>query len=370
MTDAARQTGPADATTAPARPVRVALWDNARWIAITLVVVGHAIEVPNRSDLAFGLYLAIYSFHMPLFAFISGRFSHGGALTSREARGILTHIVLPLVIFQCVWTLFAWWRLGVLQIDFVTPRWILWFLLSLALWRLTLPLFALMRHPFLVSVMVACIAGYSPGVGTIAATSRTLVFLPFFVAGWCLNERGGLTTLLAVLSKWWVRCLAGVLVVVVTVLAVARADLMRELMLRKWFQGEWNYARLGNEEWWAGFERAAVMAVSFVMIAAALALVPRRRTFFTPWGARTMNVYLLHLFPIVVATDMGLISVDRDSNATIVGLVAVAIVWSAVLSTRAVDVVFGPFTHPRARWLLRDDEAPPGTGNRRSATAG
>lgn len=344
--------------TPPPRPAsrRLPLWDNARWIAITCVVVGHAIEVLGANDFAWGLYLAIYSFHMPLFAFVSGRFSKGGALTLGEAKGILTRIVLPLVYFQCIWTLVAWWRTGGLQVNFVTPRWILWFLLSLALWRLTLPLFSLMRHPFLVSVAVACVSGYAGGIGTIAATSRTLVFLPFFVAGWCLQERGGMEQILAIIQRLWVRLIAAVLVVGAVVVSVRNIDLFREQNFRKWFQGEWNYERLGNTDWWAGGERALVMAFSFLMIFAVLAIVPRRQVFFTKWGARTMNVYLLHLFPIVVLTDLELINMEDPTTAYVLGAIAIAIVWSMILSTKVVDVLAGPLTHPQARWLLVKDE--------------
>ncbi len=66
-----RETGD-DAPEAPrTRPAhdaqRVPFWDNARWIAITLVVVGHGI-LPQigEDDAAYSVYLIIYSFHMPV----------------------------------------------------------------------------------------------------------------------------------------------------------------------------------------------------------------------------------------------------------------------------------------------------------------
>jgi fucose 4-O-acetylase-like acetyltransferase len=63
-------------TVSPAPRVRVPFWDNARFVCVTLVVIGHGIQrLTSDSDNALVLYLFIYAFHMPAFAIISGYFS-------------------------------------------------------------------------------------------------------------------------------------------------------------------------------------------------------------------------------------------------------------------------------------------------------
>ncbi|MCI7551718.1 MAG: acyltransferase family protein [Actinomycetaceae bacterium] len=58
---------------------RVAKYDNAKFVLITLVVIGHFIEsfifgfAPGERFAA-GAFTFIYSFHMPLFILISGMF--------------------------------------------------------------------------------------------------------------------------------------------------------------------------------------------------------------------------------------------------------------------------------------------------------
>jgi fucose 4-O-acetylase-like acetyltransferase len=43
------------------------LWDNARFLAITLVVLGHALtKTTAATDSAYVLYTVIYLFHIPL----------------------------------------------------------------------------------------------------------------------------------------------------------------------------------------------------------------------------------------------------------------------------------------------------------------
>ena len=51
-------------------------WDILKFILVFLVVLGHAAEFfKTKSDFMNSLLLLIYSFHMPLFIFISGLFS-------------------------------------------------------------------------------------------------------------------------------------------------------------------------------------------------------------------------------------------------------------------------------------------------------
>ena len=56
---------------------RIYLFDNIKFLAILLVVIGHAINFLTETDgnmLEKSLFLTIYSIHMPLFIFISGLF--------------------------------------------------------------------------------------------------------------------------------------------------------------------------------------------------------------------------------------------------------------------------------------------------------
>ena len=63
---------------------RIALWDNLKFILITLVVAGHfADQLTDYSSIYSSIYLFIYAFHMPLFIFISGYF-HSDRNTTKK----------------------------------------------------------------------------------------------------------------------------------------------------------------------------------------------------------------------------------------------------------------------------------------------
>lgn len=60
-------------------------FDNVKFILILLVVIGHFIEKIIFMDTSFKvIYETIYSFHMPLFIFISGYFSKNTLKTNNK----------------------------------------------------------------------------------------------------------------------------------------------------------------------------------------------------------------------------------------------------------------------------------------------
>jgi fucose 4-O-acetylase-like acetyltransferase len=340
------------ASGAPLPVARDPLWDNARWVAIALVVVGHSIELPSRNDVAFGVYLTIYAVHMPLFAFMSGRFSRAEPLTVRAGADMLRRLVAPLVVFQLVYALLAWHYNGAFVYDLARPIWHLWFIPALVLWRLTLPLVAALRWPFTASLVVACAAGLWPSIEAIPFAGHTFALLPFFVAGWACREGAPLRRLLAARQRPAVRLAAAAVVVVVAGLAVVFADEGRDHRLRPLVQGRRAYASLGYHGTQWCLLRLAVVLVGLVLIGCLLLVVSRREQLVTAWGRRTMTVYLIHLLPIIVAEQQGWISRDRDATTTVLALAVVAVAWTAVLSTRVVDRLTAPLVHPELRWLL------------------
>ncbi|CAM5388862.1 hypothetical protein SGLAM104S_06176 [Streptomyces glaucescens] len=57
---------------------RDAFFDNAKYLAIVLVAIGHAWDpLKGGSRAAEGAYIVVYAFHMPAFIIISGFFSRG-----------------------------------------------------------------------------------------------------------------------------------------------------------------------------------------------------------------------------------------------------------------------------------------------------
>lgn len=90
------------------RPERIVYIDVARGIAALLVVIGHSIQVADSTFDENILFRMIYSFHMPLFMFLSGYVSYKSEYFDRlwiikKAK----HLVVPFLVWTVLPVLFS-----------------------------------------------------------------------------------------------------------------------------------------------------------------------------------------------------------------------------------------------------------------------
>jgi fucose 4-O-acetylase-like acetyltransferase len=335
---------------------RVPFWDNARFACIVLVVLGHAVQrLTYDSDIALGLYLLVYAFHMPAFAIISGYFSKSDSPNRRQMARVITDILVPYVIFEGLWTLTKWIVEGSANPNLTEPSWTLWFLLALGIFRLVLPYLALLRWPLLWTVLISIGAGYLPNIDSTLSLSRTLGLLPFFTLGWWLREHDIVARFgLLARRSWWVLVAAVGVFLVAGWAAWFFVDGWRDMNLREWLFYDENYAAIGGTQWWAGGVRLALMAVALVLSAAFFALLPRNTHWWTHFGQYTMYVYLLHSFVLYPFRESGVLR-DLDPTWLWLPIVVVASVLIALgLATKPVRRVFRPLVEPRPTWLFAD----------------
>lgn len=163
------------------REERTHLFDNAKFVLMLLVVLGHAMEVTGSEGTA--PYKLIYLFHMPTFALVAGFFSK-----TFKPKAILT-LLWQYGLFQLLYCLFAR-GLGedvTLREALTTPYWIMWFLFSLIIWKLLAPLLQKTgAHPALViglALTVALLSDLVKDINYPFSLSRILLFFPFFLLG-------------------------------------------------------------------------------------------------------------------------------------------------------------------------------------------
>lgn len=350
-------------TARPAPPARkrVPLWDNARWIAITLVVIGHGIlPLIGEDDAAYSVYLFIYSFHVAVFVTVSGYFAKSGPPTARSLKQVLTDIVFPYVIFETIWTLIRFALGGDFDLDYSTASWTLWFLIALAAWRIALPYLVLLRYPLAIAIVISIAAGYTEAIDSTLAMSRTFGMFPFFVFGWKLRQ-------MQLTGRWldlppavvW-RWRAGAIAVFAAVLAVmpAAIETWRDLKLRRFMLYDEAYVAIGYDEPWSGAIRLVLLGLAMLLAVAFLILMPRGRHWFTPFGAATMYIYLLHSFVLFPLRETPMLE-GPQPFWVLPAMIVFCIGVSIVLSLKPVRRVFRPLIEPRARWLFRPEPATP-----------
>ncbi len=273
---------------------RVPLFENVRALLIVLVAMGHALEpLLARKPLARALYTAIYLFHIPAFAFLSGHLSRAD-LDRKALVNLGWSLLAPLVIFQALYMAFDAWVLGRgwNRQWLVMPYWILWFLLSLLCWRLMLPLARRLPVPLGVSVLMALGAGLLPFVGYLVGLSRTLVFFPCFVAGY-LTPR-----------QWLVngaplhRALAVALFVVLGVVVWAMASGTLATPNPQWLYGASSYQALGAAPLTGMATRLGLLCCAIAYTWSIFVLCPRNESALTRLGGRSLAPFLLHGFVV------------------------------------------------------------------------
>lgn len=347
MTDAVQIAGP---------KARVPFWDNARFVCVTLVVIGHAIQrLTYDSDNALILYLFIYAFHMPAFAMISGYFSKASPPGSRQMRKVLTDILLPYFIFETIWTLVQFLVEGKIELNPTKPSWTLWFLLALGIFRLILPYLALLRLPLLWTLIFSVGVGYLSNVDSTFSLSRAIGILPFFLLGWQVRQWGLVERWRAAERvTWWVRGGAVLVLAAWLAIVIVFVQPFRDFDLRFWFFYDDSYQGLGENEWWAGFVRLGLILLAVLLSAAVFALIPRRHTWMTAFGQATMYVYLLHSFVLYPIRETGVLTGEHSSALWLVSMVLASIGISIVLASWPVRKLFRPLIEPKPRWLFKE----------------
>lgn len=338
-----REATPAQA----ARTRRDPFFDNAKFLLIVLVVVGHAIwPAMDRTEM-YALYQFIAAFHMPAFVFIAGYFSRDIELSPGRVHRLLTGILAPYVIFQVAYQLAGWLQGEDVTFSLTQPYWIMWFLMALFVWRMLTPLLKWLRWPVAIAFVVSLAAPLLPEDMTrTLSLDRVLGMLFFFVAGWAVRPEH-----LERLRRPVPRAIAGVGLAGGAVLMYALADRMP----LRWF-------------WWADSYDAFGLGVvqgtglglltigwTLALMTAFFAVVPARRTWFSGLGARSMYAYLLHGFAMpLTSVAFGLL----PAGAGEVVLTVSAAVLAVVLMTRPVRTLTRWAVEPRLDPVLRPGRSP------------
>ena len=280
------------------RAVRDPFFDNAKFLLVVLVVIGHNwFPLIAHSRGVKAAYLLVYTFHMPAFILLSGYFSRGFEARPDQVRKLVRTVLVPYFVFQvCYLVVVAETDRRPITWDLTSPSYLCWFLLALFLWRLSTPVWRALRHPVLVAALVSVCAGLM-NVTWDFALARVLQFLPWFVLGLRLRPEH-----FRMLRRPPVRlAAAGVALVAVPVayLVAPGAD-------PNWLDMEFGAAHFPVGV--AGYVgiRLGLFALGALMVATVLALIPGRRLWFTALGAVTMYPYLLHGLVVKVAERVGI----------------------------------------------------------------
>lgn len=286
---------------------------------IILVVFGHLLEYFIADDPLFkAVFSAIYLFHIPLFVLLGGMLAKP-ALGERDYHVLFARLLLPLALLQVIYLVYLQHAQGNALKHLLDPFWMLWFLLSMCLWRLMLPVFLHLPAALPVSLALALVAGFSDHIGYDLSLSRTFYFFPFFLVGYLGRER--LTSLVQRAVALWrlLFCLlmAGVLM---------------------WsLQGLNNVVLFGSQGYtvavvWTqhpALGRLCLLLLSALGCLGFMAMMPVSAGWLARMGQRTLTIYCLHGFVVMACYKLfklfGLVAMPALLPALL--SLAVAVSW-------------------------------------------
>ncbi|MFE9558771.1 acyltransferase family protein [Streptomyces sp. NPDC006703] len=318
-----------------------------------LVALGHGweqiitVDAPGLRS----LHNLVYAFHMPAFILLCGYFSKSFTGRPDQIRRLLTGVLLPYLIFDALYAAAYHYLRGTpFTATPAVPVYLCWFLLALFLWRLTAPLWNVLRRPVATAVVISLAAG-TVEMSQDLALPRVLMFLPWFVVGLRMRSEHFVR-----LRTPAARCCA----IAVFVAALCLARMLSPAPGDDWLSMSSGYRDLHSTFLHYLLARLELFAVSAALVAAFFSLVPGRRMRITALGAVTMYPYLLHGLLIRVAEKAGVFLVLMNWGPAGTALLTAAVVPIVLLlSTGPVRALVRPLVEPRLpRWVALPTPSP------------
>ena len=169
---------------------RIYKFDNIKLLTILLVVVGHVIEpYTKHSDMFRSLFIFIYSFHMPLFIFISGLFQKRFSDTNKLKINKVAYYVILGFSLKILNALCRMVKSGKFKMDVFGGGAIDWFLFVLSMFMITAYLLRKVHPAITLSIafVLGSVCGYFPSINDDMWLSRYFVFLPIYLIGYYMT---------------------------------------------------------------------------------------------------------------------------------------------------------------------------------------
>ena len=271
---------------------RIYLFDNLKFLLILSVVIGHFAEVgTGKSDIYKSIFLFIYTFHMPLFLFISGMLHKNKSITQKVVMYVSLGFVSKIVIFIARYI-----ANGKASFSLLSDSYLPWYMFVMAMFiamsyflRNTNKVFVL-----IISVAVACFVGYDSSIGDYLYLSRFIVFYPFFVMG----EMAGTRTVISINKNKLMKLVSVCIIGIWLILCFAKLDsfyVLRPLLTgRNAFDSKELFAV------WGPLYRLLCYAVTCLVSLAIICLMPcNKLPFISSAGKKTLQIYFWH-WPIAL----------------------------------------------------------------------
>lgn len=318
-------------------------FDSLKFVLIALVVFGHVIEQQAFNTLYSGdsdhltltVYGFLYSFHMPLFVFISGYFSQN--MTWEKFLKSFKALIPTYILFQIILSIPDILNDSFKIIRFIAePKGVMWYILSLLSWRFLFSFIPKNKNVFpivlSISILAALICGFVHFPINLFSIPKTIGFMPFFVLGYYCNQ--------SIIDK--IRALKPIYSIAILITAFvgiyffATGEFISSFFLNIYY--EWLF---GDRYFLGLIIRILIYPMSTILAVCIMNITVDR---FAKWGSKTLEIYLLHAVLIFCIYHQLISYYDWHTNLLINSLVFILVMaiclWASNL--KAVQYLVNP----------------------------
>ena len=274
---------------------RIEKWDILKFFLMFFVVLGHIADCYTSDNQTMrSLYVFIYSFHMPLFIFLSGLFAKNTINNKRYSK--IFGYLLMYFFSQVLFALYGLINTGKISINLITVGGLPWYMLAVFAFMLITVALRNLKPSYVltISILLALVVGYDAGIRDFLAISRIIVFFPFFYLGYVTNA----DSLQKITDKKWVKIVSVVVILIAAALVFHNSE--KVYILRPMFTGRNPYSTLNEYQNFGALIRLLCYCVSVVLGFAFIAITPKKTPFsiLAKFGSRTLAVYVFHYIVI------------------------------------------------------------------------
>ncbi|MBR2714842.1 MAG: acyltransferase family protein [Ruminococcus sp.] len=271
---------------------RIYKFDNIKFLSIILVVVGHVIEpYVDKSDMFKSLFIFIYSFHMPLFVFISGLFQKRFSDTNKLKIHKVAYFVTLGFLLKFINATSKYIAGKDFSLNFFGGSSIDWFMFVMAMFMITAYVLRKLHPAFVLSLtfVIGCTCGYFSAIDDTLYLSRFLVYLPIYLLGYYMTPE----LLIKIEKNYVVKIISGLSMLCFFILSFRNLTLVYKL--RKLFTGKNPFDSVPIDG--CGFEhRLLCYGISILLCMAVFCFIPNIRIpILSNMGANTLAVYFWHM---------------------------------------------------------------------------
>lgn len=306
---------------------RFFFFDNIKFLLMALVVIGHFADLGTSVDWAYrSIYVFIYSFHMPLFLYLSGLFHKNTKILQKIFTYIIIGYLSKLVIYLTRLIL-----VGRAAFSFFSDGGLPWYMFVLAMFIGVTYLLRNVDKRLVIgiSVLLGCIAGYFDFIGDFLYLSRFFVFYPFYFLGTVTPK-----IVLVNLNKFKTAKIIGACILTLW-LILCFTQIKDLYSLRMLFTGRNPFS--ANEKFavWGFFYRLLCYLITTIVSLSLISLIPRKNIpYISDFGQNTLQVYFWHTAILLVFRKLGIPGLLVNSFFGGLLWILMGLLLSVILSTK------------------------------------